>query len=113
MEGGPVGIKKRLIGLDVPDVSVGPTDPTQSCPSDEMVGAGADGALICGTFKWGFGKYNDIRDDEELAFAWDFKGKATGRRRKRPRRETSCCDDMTTLVPSAARVWRCSGDGSR
>ena len=69
--------------LDVPDVSMGPTDQQKIAPPAKWWNEAHDRALICGTFKWGFGKYNDIRDDEELAFAWDFKGKVAPEEEKK------------------------------
>ena len=85
MEGGPEvgGIEGASMELDVPDVSVGPTDQHKVAPPAKWWNEAHDRALICGTFKWGFGKYNDIRDDEELAFAWDFKGKAAPEEEKK------------------------------
>ena len=77
------GIEGASMELDVPDVSVGPTDQHKVAPPAKWWNEAHDRALICGTFKWGFGKYNDIRDDEELAFAWDFKGKAAPEEEKK------------------------------
>jgi len=77
------GIEGAAMELDVPDVSMGPTDQQKIAPPAKWWNEAHDRALICGTFKWGFGKYNDIRDDEELAFAWDFKGKAAPEEEKK------------------------------
>ena len=77
------GIEGASMELDVPDVSMGPTDQQKIAPPAKWWNEAHDRALICGTFKWGFGKYNDIRDDEELAFAWDFKGKVAPEEEKK------------------------------
>ena len=69
------GIEGASMELEIPDVSMNGTNNARVAAPAKWWNEAHDRALICGTFKWGYGKFSEIRDDEELAFAWDFKGK--------------------------------------